>query len=290
MKACVVVLMLSDVTQRRAAEQALRQSEARFRSLTELSADWYWEQDEQFSFTFVSDDATQRSGYPGARSLGFTRWDHPGIDLHSADWRAHQAVCRAQQPFREFITAVPILECSVRWVSVSREPFFDEQGHFKGYRGIGSDVTARKRIEQQITRTKDLYAALSKTNQAIIHIKEPDALCREVCRIAVEYGHFCLVWIGLLDEDSGWMEPRAVEGPASEGYPPIRVSIDPNLPEGQGFSGAALREGRHYVVNDFFAHARIAPWAKQAGGRCEIDGNHSLAKWRTGGWRSQFAR
>jgi PAS domain S-box-containing protein len=47
----VVVLMLSDVTQRRAAEQALRQSEARFRSLTELSADWYWEQDEQFSFT-----------------------------------------------------------------------------------------------------------------------------------------------------------------------------------------------------------------------------------------------
>jgi diguanylate cyclase (GGDEF)-like protein/PAS domain S-box-containing protein len=42
------------------------------------------------------------------------------------------------------------------------------------------------------------------------------------------------------------------------------VSIDPSLPEGQGFSGAALREGQHYVVNDFFAHLRIAPWAKQA--------------------------
>src|SRR5207342_2539433 len=103
-----------------------------------------------------------------------------------------------------------------------------------------------------------------KTNQAIIQIRQPDALCREICRVAVEYGHFCLVWIGLLDMDTGWVQPLAVEGPANRGYPPIRVSIDPTTPEGQGFSGAALRDGNHYVVNDFFAHDRIAPWAEQA--------------------------
>jgi PAS domain S-box-containing protein len=118
----VVVLMLSDVTQRRAAEQALRQSEARFRSLIELSADWYWEQDEEFRFTFVSDDATKRSGFPGSRSLGFTRWDHPGIDLDSTDWAAHGRHATRTKP-SEFIYRRTGLDGSPRWVSVRESQF-----------------------------------------------------------------------------------------------------------------------------------------------------------------------
>jgi PAS domain S-box-containing protein len=256
-----------------------------------LSADWYWEQDDEFRFAFVSDDATKRSGFPGPRSLGLTRWEHPGIDLNSADWAAHQAACRAHQPFREFTYRRTGVDGSLRWVSVSGEPFFDGQSRFKGYRGIGSDITARKRIEQQITRTKDLYAALSKTNQAIIQIREPNALCQEVCRIAVEYGHFCLVWIGLLDEDTGWVQPLAVEGPASEGYPPIRVSIDPTVPEGQGFSGAALRQGKHSCSQRLFRACSCRPMG-HTGASCggQITRNLSFAKQRTLCWRAQFTR
>src|SRR5262249_49115888 len=54
------------------------------------------------------------------------------------------------------------------------------------------------------------------------------------------------------------------QGPASEGYPPFRVSIDPKFPEGRGFGAAAVREGRHYVVNDYFSEPRVAPWAEAA--------------------------
>ena len=53
----VVVLLLNDVTESREAEHALRESEARFRSLTTLSADWFWEQDAEFRFTLVSTGA-----------------------------------------------------------------------------------------------------------------------------------------------------------------------------------------------------------------------------------------
>src|SRR5690606_12041542 len=42
---------LSDISERKQAEQRLYESEARFRSLTDLSSDWYWEQDEQFRYT-----------------------------------------------------------------------------------------------------------------------------------------------------------------------------------------------------------------------------------------------
>jgi diguanylate cyclase (GGDEF)-like protein/PAS domain S-box-containing protein len=68
----------------------------------------------------------------------------------------------------------------------------------------------------------------------------------------------------LLDLESGWVRILALRGPASEGYPAIRVSIDPQVDEGRGFAAAALREGRYYVVNDYFAEPRVAPWAVQA--------------------------
>ena len=262
----LVVLLLLDVTQRRATEEALRHSEARFRSLADLSADWYWEQDKELRFTFISSEADSKSGWGASASRGSTRWDHPGVDKRSADWEAHKATCEAHRPFRDF-TYRRISEAgSARWLAISGEPIVDAAGRFRGYRGVGRDVTEQKRAEQEIGRRRDFYAALSQTNRAIIHIHEPIALAKEVCRVAVEHGHFCLVWMGLLDEATGWVQALAIAGPASPGYPGIRVSINPEVAEGRGFSGAALREGKPYIVNDYFADARVAPWIQHARG------------------------
>ena len=241
-----------------------QESEARFRNLIRLSADWYWEQDDRFRFTFLSTEVATKSRFAASASVGCTRWDHPGVDLASADWEAHKAACRAHQSFRDFTYRRHGEDGSVRWIAVSGEPVFDASGRFQGYRGVGRDVTEQKRAEQEIIRRRDLYAALSETNRAIIHIHEPEALFVDVCRVAVDYGHLCLAWIGLLDDETGWIQPMAVRGPASRDYSSIRVLIDPRLPEGHGFTAAALREGRHYIVNDFLADPRTAPWAEQA--------------------------
>jgi diguanylate cyclase (GGDEF)-like protein/PAS domain S-box-containing protein len=259
-----VVLVLVNVTERREAERALRQSEMRFRRLTNLSADWYWEQDEYLRFTFHSLEVEANSGHPGHTSLGLTRWDHPGIDPNGADWAAHQATCRAHRPFRDFIYRRLGQDGRARWLSVSGEPVFDANGTFLGYQGVGRDVTEDKRAAQELERSKDLYAALSQTNRAIIHIREPQALFAEVCRVAVQFGHFRLVWIGFLDADTGWVRCAAIDGPASHGYPPLRVSVNPEVPEGGGYSSAVLRENQPYIVNDYFADPRIAPWAEVA--------------------------
>ncbi len=247
-----------------AALDSLREGEARFRSLTDLSADWYWEQDAQLRFTFLSSEVETKSGYPAATRVGLTRWGLPGVDLDSADWAAHEAICRAHQPFRQFVYRRVHENGSVRWNSISGEPLFDARGQFKGYRGVTSDITHQKRTEQEIIRRKDLHAALSQTNRAIIHIHQAQALFEEVCRVAIEHGHLSLAWIGLLDEATGWVEPKAVHGPARGQYMRRRVSIDPDRAEGGGFSGAALREGRHYVVNDLFSEPRAAPWVAEA--------------------------
>ncbi|MBI3529986.1 MAG: EAL domain-containing protein [Betaproteobacteria bacterium] len=242
---------------------SLRDSEARFRSLIELSADWYWEQDEQQRFTFLSAEADAKSNL-NMSTLGLTRREVPGIDLASADWDAHEKTCSARQPFRDFTYRRFTPDGAVHWIRTSGEPWFDSCGVFKGYRGVGSDITQQRRAEQEIVRLKDMYAALSQTNRAIVRIHEPEMLFDEVCRVAVEYGHFCLAWIGLVEEATGWIHPIAIRGPVSEVYKRMRVSVNPDIPEGRGFAGSAVRDNRHYIVNDFLAEPRVAPWAEQA--------------------------
>jgi PAS domain S-box-containing protein len=250
--------------QSRDALTSLAQSESRFRSLTQLSADWYWEQDEQFRVRFLSSEAGSKAGRSLEAQHGLARWDIAGVDLSSADWDAHKAICAAHEPFRDFIYRRFGDDGTAYWISVSGEPLFDERGTFKGYRGIGSDITAQKRAEQEFIRRKDLYAALSQTNRAIIHIHDQQALFDEICRVAVEHGHLRLVWIGLLDNRSGWLQPKAVHGPVSHLYKNIRVSIDETVPEGRGFAAQAMRDGTHYIVNDFFSEPRVIPWLEQA--------------------------
>jgi diguanylate cyclase (GGDEF)-like protein/PAS domain S-box-containing protein len=242
---------------------ALRDSEARFRSLIELSADWYWEQDEQQRMTSLSSEASAKAVNVGVTAIGLKQRELKGVDLASADWDAHEAVRARHLPFKDFTYRKYDSNGNVHWIRVSGEPVYDRNKRFKGYRGVASDVTQQRLSEQELRRQKDLYAALSQTNRAIIHIRERQALFDEVCRVAVEYGHFCLAWIGLVDE-AGWIVPQAIHGPVSDAYRRMRVSIDPDLPEGRGFAGQAMRENRSYVVNDFLAEPRVAPWREQA--------------------------
>lgn len=246
-----------------AAFASLRESEARFRSLADLSVDWYWEQDDQFRFTFLSADADAVSDF-GKTIRGCTRREAPGIDLKSADWDAHEQMCRDHLPFRDFIYRRYDEYWVAHWLRISGEPVFDAGGTFKGYRGVGSDFTEQRRAELEIVRLKDMYAALSQTNRAILHIPEAHLLFREVCRIAVANGHFCLAWIGMVDEETGWIQPISIEGPVSDVYQRMRVSIDPNIPEGRGFAASAVRDNKYYIVNDFMSEPRVQPWKDQA--------------------------
>lgn len=247
----------------RQAVASLRASEERFRSLIKLTADWYWEEDEQARFIFLSAEADWKQGYERSRNIGLTRRQIVGTDIASADWDAHEAVYQARQPFKNFTYRRVAGDGSVRWIRTSGEPVFDDSGGFKGYRGIASDITRQRLSEQELVRQKDLYAALSQTNRAIIHVHEPQPLFDEVCRVAVEHGHFCLAWIGLVEE-GGWIVPKTIHGPVSDVYRRMRVSVDPEIPEGRGFAGAAVRDNRSYVVNDFLSEPRVAPWREQA--------------------------
>ena len=140
---------------RRQAESALRESEARFRNLTALSSDWYWEQDEQLRFTYMSGGMEQRTGAPAEDYLGHTRWDAPALEVSEGDWQAHRALLEARKPFHDFEMGRRTAEGRMYYVSVSGEPIFDAEGNFRGYRGVGRDITRRKLAQAQLRAAHD---------------------------------------------------------------------------------------------------------------------------------------
>jgi len=132
--------LLEQTVQERTAE--LRESEARYRSLTELASDWYWEQDESLRFTRVSGPVLEMLGIQGDASAGDTK------EAQAAGWNeAERAILKAKmaarQPFLDFVYSRANPDGSRQYFQVSGEPMFDLSGRFTGYRGIGMDVTAR---------------------------------------------------------------------------------------------------------------------------------------------------
>ncbi len=143
--------VIRDVTERRKIEQELRASEARFRSLTELSSDWYWEQDAEFRFTRLEGKHVEGGeSVSAASSLGKRRWETGLVMDDEGGWAGHRATLEGQRPFRDVVMH-RVLEGGARhYISVSGEPLFDNDKRFCGYRGVGRDVTESKLAEAHI--------------------------------------------------------------------------------------------------------------------------------------------
>ena len=131
---------LEQTVQERTAE--LRESEARYRSLTELASDWYWEQDENGTFSKVSGPVLEMLGIR-VDSLAENTSGHPVTGWNEAEREQLQAAIAARQPFLDFVFSRVNADGSVQKFQVSGEPMFNRSSRFIGYRGIGVELTAR---------------------------------------------------------------------------------------------------------------------------------------------------
>ena len=133
--------VLEQTVQERTAE--LRESEARYRSLTELASDWYWEQDEHGKFTKVSGPVLEMLGIRVDPLLGNASPALTG-GWNEAERALLQDAIAARQPFLDFAFSRVNSDGSQQSFRVSGEPMFNRASRFTGYRGIGVETTARK--------------------------------------------------------------------------------------------------------------------------------------------------
>ena len=132
--------MLEQTVQERTAE--LRESEARYRSLTELASDWYWEQDATGNFTKVSGPVLEMLGIRVDAFVGNTT-DNGMSGWNEAERAVLQAKIANRQPFLDFVFSRVNTDGSLRKFQVSGQPMFDQSCRFIGYRGIGVELTAK---------------------------------------------------------------------------------------------------------------------------------------------------
>ena len=230
------IAVYDDISARKAAEAALRESEARFRSLTELSSDWFWEQDAQFRFTRLEG----RSVAGGDRALrerliGTRRWDS-GLEIDGG-WDAHRALLEAHQPFHDLLMWRRMADGSLRYVSVSGEPIYAADGGFAGYRGVGHDVTEQKRGEQLLRLEHQVVRALAEAPDQAAGLK---TVLRAVCE-AERWSCGCFF---RLDEPRD--EMRFEEGWGSDGAGVaafLEASRDLRLRRGESLIGHAWVQG-----------------------------------------------
>jgi len=132
--------VLEQTVQERTAE--LRESEARYRSLTELASDWYWEQDESGSFTKVSGPVLDMLGMRVDPLMGGDAPPTATGGWDETQRQALQAKIGARQPFLDFTLSRANPDGSRQQFRISGEPMFNTACRFLGYRGIGVEVTA----------------------------------------------------------------------------------------------------------------------------------------------------
>jgi diguanylate cyclase (GGDEF)-like protein/PAS domain S-box-containing protein len=166
-----MVSIARDITVQLEAERELRRREERFRSLTSLSSDWYWETDEQIRFRFFSDGIYERMHVRPEQLLGTTFRDH-APDPQAPGLTTCLESIGARRAFHDIIFPVASLHTpgAVRFLRISGEPF-SENGVFCGYRGVSRDVTREVRTAQALERlaTRDVLTELP--NRALLQTR-----------------------------------------------------------------------------------------------------------------------
>ena len=169
-----VVIVGSDVTALRSREQALIESEQRFRDYSDIASDWLWETDADLRFKpngaagDLADPVKRKMEQQyqlvvGRRIEELAHRD----DLRDAEkWARFQAARAQRREYRDFEFCIDAPGGGVAWLSTSGKPMFGLEGEFRGYRGIAKDITARKETEAELRRHRDHLSDLVREQTA----------------------------------------------------------------------------------------------------------------------------
>ncbi|MEN9630532.1 MAG: hypothetical protein RJA10_3760 [Pseudomonadota bacterium] len=117
---------------------------------------------------------------------------------------------------------------------------------------VWRDVTEDRRRQARVERLNRSYDVLSAVNEAVVHLREREALFAEVCRITTQVGGFNLAWIGQVDEDDGHIVALGESGQPAGYVQQLRLSAwnGPDAPAARGLIAQALSAGTVQAVQD----------------------------------------
>jgi diguanylate cyclase (GGDEF)-like protein/PAS domain S-box-containing protein len=146
----VIGSQIGQFLQRKQAEESLREGEARFRSLTQMSSDFFWESDAEHRIVSMVHGPNYAAAEISGGVMGKRPWEIPSLTPDEAGWTAHKATLDSHIPFRDFEFSRAMADGTTRHFALSGEPRLAADGTFLGYRGVGRDVTETALTHERI--------------------------------------------------------------------------------------------------------------------------------------------
>ncbi len=258
-----VCVYFQDITERKLSEDAIRRSEAHFRSYFELPLFGIAITSLEKGFIDVNDRLCEILGYSRDELL-HTDWaqlTHP--DDLEADVREFTRLLAAE------IDTYMIEKRFIRkdgraiWASVSVGCVRKPDGTVDYLVGNMQDITERKEVEMNVQYLNRVYAVLSAVDAMILRERDQQTIFENACKIAVEEGHFRMAWIGLFDEANSLLKPVAAAGFVEDYLRFINIDLKDPAQSG-GPSGQSLLTGKCTVCNDVEQDPHFAFWRDEA--------------------------
>jgi PAS domain S-box-containing protein len=255
--------VIRDITERRQARAALKESEEKFSKAFHASPDSVnINRLSDGVYVAVNDGFTRISGYSSEEVLG--RSSLPGdlgLWVHAEDRQRLQEGLRRdgrvvdlEAPFRRKDGTVLTGLMSASLVEIDGEPCV---------LSIVRDITQLRAQTRQLERMTQMYAALSQVNQAIVFSPTREVLLDKICEVMLEFGQFRMAWIGWNDPVTHEVQVVSHCGDEHGYLDGIGVRSDDTV-MGRGPTGRAIREGVPQVENDFLGNSDAAPWHEAA--------------------------
>ncbi len=248
------IAVIRDTTERKRMEEALANTNRKLSDVLTSIQDDFYVLDRGWKFVYVSRQFAQKVGKEPGDFIGNRIWDmfpkHVGTDLE-----ANFRVTMEQRDIRRFEVGGKYTDA---WYTMTCFPSAE------GITVLGTDITTRKKHEEQLARLNRTLTAKSHSDQALMRAKTEAEYMQEVCRIIVEDCGHAMAWIGFAEDDPAKsVRPVAYAG-FEQGYLETLQITWADAERGRGPTGTAIRTGQPSFCRNMTTDPKFAPWREQA--------------------------
>jgi len=155
-----ILVLSTDITEHKQAEEVLRQSEERYRTILEEMEDGYYEVDLAGNYTFFNDATCRAYGYSRDEMMGMNYRAYTSEEDAKKVFKAFNQVYRTGKPLDSRSREIFRKDGSRRFLENSASPMRDQEGKIIGFRGVGRDITERKQMEEALRQSEERYRTI----------------------------------------------------------------------------------------------------------------------------------
>lgn len=215
--------------------------------------------DKAYRITYINKAAGLLLGVEGIAMEGRNVFDLVS-DEENASYRLIRKeleACFAKNEFYEFVFKHSYAD---RWLKVNMVPETDSYSFFI------KDISDIKKAEEELRKSRRLYAFISRCNDLVLNEKDESLLYTSLCKMAVKEGGFLFAWVGSADTENTYIIPEYHAGKGQGYLSELKINLNDPV-TGNGPTGRAYKTGQHYCCNDIAHDPIMIPWAEQAGMR-----------------------